>query len=237
MYEMSARIRFSETDETGHLSMSGLLRLFEDCGYFHALARGEGHQPGKPVLRTWYLLSWHIEAYRMPAVGDEVRIGTWIYGCGASVARKQLVLFDAAGERLAAGDTLWVYMDVAAERPTLPPPGIWLPEDYGERIPLGRTLRRITPSDPMADDTQKLPEDRVDARLLDINHHANNVLFTEYAMSLAGYRAGCRFLAAEFRRQAKAGATICPAVSSDAEGKTVTVFGTDGEILAVFRFE
>ena len=73
MFWKKFEIRFSETDESGCLSMSGLLRLFQDVGYFHALARGRGNTPvrtssgtvpapAENQKRTWYLLSWHIEA-------------------------------------------------------------------------------------------------------------------------------------------------------------------------------
>lgn len=37
MYEMSCKVRFSETDRNGVMSMNGLLRLFQDVGYAHAL--------------------------------------------------------------------------------------------------------------------------------------------------------------------------------------------------------
>ena len=42
MYEMSCKVRFSETDRNGVMSMNGLLRLFQDVGYAHALERGFG---------------------------------------------------------------------------------------------------------------------------------------------------------------------------------------------------
>lgn len=46
MYEASYRVRFSETGKDGKMSMNGVLRLFQDCGYEHALDRGFG-----PILR------------------------------------------------------------------------------------------------------------------------------------------------------------------------------------------
>lgn len=247
MFWKKFEIRFSETDESGCLSMSGLLRLFQDVGYFHALARGRGNTPvrtssgtvpapAENQKRTWYLLSWHIEAMRMPVCGEAVTAGTWIYFSGGSIAKKQLLLRSADGEILAVGDTRWVYMDVLTGQPAIPPEGVWLPEDFGERLPLAEKVERLRPRRPTDAETVALPHDCVDARLLDINHHANNVLFTEYAMTLASMRTGCRFLAAEFLRQAKAGAELCPYLSSDGEGKTVTVTDGEGTPYAVFRF-
>ena len=237
MFEMKVRVRFSETDENGRLSMSALLRLFQDCGYFHALARGQGNLPGTEKKETWYLLRWHIEAYEMPMCGDEVNVGTWIYSSGGSIARKQLVLADMDGRTLAVGDTMWVYMNVEDGTPALPPEGVWEDGDFGTPLPLGHPLRRIPTPDLTSPAIAALPRDTVDARLLDINHHANNVFFTEYAMSLSDARTGGCFLAAEFRRQAKAGVTLCPYLSADPTGKTVSVCDTEGSPYAVFRFE
>lgn len=236
MFEKNLQIRFSETGEDGKLSMSGLLRLFQDVGYFHALARGQGHLPGRPTKRTWYLLTWHIEAYEMPVAGDTVTVGTWIYSHGGPTARKQLCMKAQDGKLLAMGDTLWVYMDVAEGCPTVPPEGIWRAEDYGDRMPLVGTVRRLRAGQPTDEGIVQLPHDFVDERLLDINHHANNALFTEYAMSLAGARNGFPFLLVEFRHQARAGAELCPLLSVTSLAKTVTICDVDGGVYAVFQF-
>ena len=237
MYEMETRIRFSETDETGKLSMSGLLRLFQDCGYFHAVARGQGHTVDDGRTHTWYLLNWRIETLRMPCCAEPVRVATWIYAEGGSVAKKQVMLYDAAGEVLARGDTLWAYIDIATGTPALPPKGVWKPEDYGARIPLVWPLRRVKPIAPGAEGVITLPLDRVDGRMLDINRHANNVLFTEYALSLAAMQTPVRHLASEFLRQAKAGETLCPCLLRDGGGVTVSVMSRTGDVFALFRFE
>ena len=43
MYEASYRVRFSETGKDGKMSMNGVLRLFQDCGYALALILRRGH--------------------------------------------------------------------------------------------------------------------------------------------------------------------------------------------------
>ena len=74
MYEISCNVRFSETDRSGVMSMNGLLRLFQDVGYAHALERGFGLEFTKRTRCTWYLLSWQIEAFRMPAAGEHITL-------------------------------------------------------------------------------------------------------------------------------------------------------------------
>lgn len=236
MYEMCERVRFSETDESGRLSMSGLLRLFEDCGYFHAKARGQANCPSNKSPVSWYLIKWHIESYEMPLCGEEIKIGTWIYSNGGSIAHKQLALLDSLGRTLALGDTTWVCVDIKSGEPALPDEGVWLEEDFGEKLPLKRPLKRIEKCDLNSPETLALHHSTVSAQMLDINHHANNVLFTEYAMKLCGSSA-CKYLAAEFLKQAKPDDVLCPYVSQDLNGKTVTVCNSKSVPYALFRFE
>ena len=88
MYEMSCKVRFSETDRNGVMSMNGLLRLFQDVGYAHALERGFGLEYTGRTRCTWYLLSWQIEAFRMPRAGEEITLRTCIYErCPAELQR------------------------------------------------------------------------------------------------------------------------------------------------------
>ncbi len=237
MYEMDARVRFSETDESGRLSMSGLLRLFQDCGYFHALARGQANTPNSKNPTTWFLLKWHIEAYEMPLCGDKIKIGTWIYSSGESIAHKQLVLLDKFGKTLALGDTMWVCVDADTGKPALPRDGVWLEEDYGERLALKHRLGRIAECNPNSPKTTAMPKGIVDEKMLDINRHANNVMLTEYAMSAAGCCSSCTFLVAEFLKQAKPGQTLYPYIEEDENGKTVSVCNADRVSFARFRFE
>ena len=112
MYEMSCKVRFSETDRNGVMSMNGLLRLFQDVGYAHALERGFGLEYTGRTRCTWYLLSWQIEAFRMPRAGEKITLRTCIYDMRASLAHKSIAMYDSDGNCLALGDTMWVYVNV-----------------------------------------------------------------------------------------------------------------------------
>ncbi|MGN1186891.1 MAG: acyl-[acyl-carrier-protein] thioesterase [Lachnospiraceae bacterium] len=252
MYEMPCRIRFSETDKSGRLSMNGLLRLFQDCGYNHAIDRGYGLKYTERTHCTWYLLSWQIEAHRMPLVGEEVVMRTCIYDMQASLARKSIAMYDGSGECLATGDTMWVYMDVYKQEPVEPKdiPGRevqndgeegtqegWLPEDYGDKIPMSVRSRRII----VPDDVMALKPCRVNSYLIDTNGHANNVRLTELAMSLTNADGGdCIQLRAEFKKQVKADSMIYPYIkeSHHNDSNVITAAFRDeyGNTLTVFEF-
>lgn len=214
MYEISCRVRFSETDKYGKMSMNGVLRLFQDCGYEHALDRGFGFDYTQRTHCTWYLISWDIEIIDAPHAGDEIVVKTYIYDMQESLAKKYIAMYDKNGKCLAKADTVWVYMNVDTQRPTIPDRNNmgWLPQDFGDRPDGNLPRKRIA----MPSGGMKLGACKINDYMLDTNGHANNVRLTELAMSLVGADDGkCNYLRAEFKRQVIPGSTVNASVKKD----------------------
>lgn len=235
MYEFSCRIRFSEIDRSGRLSMGGLLRLFQDVGYAHAIDRGLGLEYTERTHCTWFLLSWQIHKIAMPLVGQKVYIRTSIYQMQATIARKSIAMYDEKDQLLAIGDTMWTYMDVEEQQPKVPKDGVWLPEDFGERMELPKMSRRIL----VPKDGLYLEPILITPYYVDTNEHANNVRLTELAMKLCGADGGCNCLRAEFRKQTKENSFVYPYLANVKEPKSAVVVlrNEAGEDHAVFYFE
>lgn len=232
MYSMNCRIRYSETDRDGKLSMNGLLRLFQDVGYNHAIDRNLGMEYTEKTRCTWYLLSWQICSIEMPAAGEQVTVSTYIYDCQASLAYKSIELRDLHGRLLAVGDTKWVHMNIDRQEPYDAPDGQWLETDFGKKAEMPPMSRRIeVPKD------MKIGEKTyIKPYLIDTNGHANNVRLTELAMSISGADAGCVTLRAEFKKQVGKDTFVYPYIA-DKENGVVTVFKDEkGETLSVFEF-
>lgn len=254
MYEMSCSVRFSETERNGVMSMNGLLRLFQDVGYAHALDRGFGLDYTKRTRCTWYLLSWQINAFRMPRAGERIRLATCIYDMRASLAHKSIAMYDAGGNCLALGDTMWVYMNVDRQEPVVPEnitgeqtngSGVWLNEDFDHRIePFGTNMPAVTAASrriKIPSDAAAMPPCKIEAYLLDTNGHANNVRLTEFAMRISGAdNESCRGLRAEFKEQVKADSMVYPLIKKDRHDNaavTTIAFNNDtGHTMAVFEF-
>ena len=233
MFEMRCRIRYSEIDHTGKLSMSGLLRLFQDCGYEHARLRNLDFSYTERTRCTWYLLSWYIHAYKMPAVGEDVTVSTWISSASSAVARKSLELRDRNGELLAAGDTMWVYMNVDTQQPAEQPENLWAEADFGNPVEMPDKCRRIL----IKGEEQPLPELIAPMTLIDTNNHANNVKLTELAMQLCGMELSCEALRAEFKQQVSGGMTLRPVFSEDSRQRFLSLRNTAGQTMATFSFQ
>lgn len=228
MFEQNCQIRFSEIDQTGHLSMEGLLRLFQDIGYAHAQERNLGTDYTREHHFTWYLLSWNIHAIDMPKLGEHVTMKTWFYKLQGTLARKNVMMYDDHGKCLAAADTMWVYIDVETQKPAMAPAGQWPKEDFSDRSSLvSDGARRIPLICVGAEPVIALPPKQVTAYLLDPNHHANNTKLVELAMHVSGISdMNCHVLKAEFKRQILPDITIYPYKEE-----------RDGEILVAFKDE
>lgn len=59
MYAFDSRIRYSETDSEGYLTLDALLNYFQDCSTFHSEDVGLGIGYMKEIGQVWVLSSWH----------------------------------------------------------------------------------------------------------------------------------------------------------------------------------
>ena len=198
MVTSDGRVRYSETDATGRLSMTGLLRLFQDLNYLAVedVGRGIGYQTAHRA--AWYLLSWDVRLDAPPALSDPYRFEAAFYRRSGSLAKKYMTLTDKAGDVLATADTRWAFVDTVTGEPLPCPP------DYFGDDPL-TDAPRATGSGArirLPDDAEHLAPLTVGDALIDENGHANNVRLTELAMTLAGFDTGCRRLRGTIRRSA-----------------------------------
>lgn len=66
MYFFSSRVRYSETDETGNLSLSGLMDYLQDCCLFQSEYLGVGPEYLRERHCLWLVTGWQIVIDRYP---------------------------------------------------------------------------------------------------------------------------------------------------------------------------
>ena len=66
MYEMKARIRYSEVGTDGKLMLSALVNYFQDCSTFQSEDLGVGVQHLKEQHGAWLMNFWQIQVSRYP---------------------------------------------------------------------------------------------------------------------------------------------------------------------------
>ncbi len=229
MTPVSHRIRYSETDLTGHLSMPGLMRLFQDLNYLEVEDAGRGIAYQSAHGAAWYMLSWDVHMIRAPKLSETVYFSCFFYQMHGALAKKYMCLKDVAGEVLAYALTRWAFVDIKTGTPTPCPNDYW-----------GLITPDVLPTDikPTArirlKETQKLMPLAVTRSLIDENGHVNNVFFSELAMSLMGYETGACALQAEFIQQSHEGDMLFPVLSHGKDSSAISFLDKNGVPYANF---
>ncbi|WP_346696155.1 acyl-[acyl-carrier-protein] thioesterase [Thermophilibacter mediterraneus] len=234
-FAFEGRVRYSECDEAGRLSLFSLTNYLQDCSSFQSVEIGSGIDGLEGRGLAWVLANWRIEVDRIPAFGEGVRVSTWCYEMTRAHARRNFTI-EAGGSEVVRADSQWFAYDAARGRATR------VPEDQlaylADRPPLamGPLGRRIVPEGP----GEARPPIVVERRDIDTNHHVNNARYVSFALrALDG--AGLEVpeapltLQVQYRAMTFLGDALVPVVHRAEGGCDVDLTGDDGATRAVVR--
>ena len=221
MYTFNSRIRYSETDSEGKLTMAALINYFQDCSTFHSEDVGLGIQYLRERSLVWVLSSWQILVDRYPQMGENVTVGTCPYDMRGFLGYRNFWLADEKGNYIAKANTLWSLLNTNTGKPSA------ITEDMAEGYGLGEKLemeyapRKIAV--PQGGVTQEIIV--VKKHHIDANHHVNNQQFVDMAMDFLPEDFAVGQLRAEYKKQAFLDDVLVPCVV--AEGAKTVVSLTD----------
>lgn len=233
-YEFSGRVRYSETDENGRLSVPALINYFQDCSTFQSDEVGEGIRQLREQHRAWILASWQIDLIRMPRLHEEVTAATWAYEFKDFYGLRNFTLTDERGNLAARANSVWVYFDVEHQRPVKVSQEV--AKRYAPQEPLEMDYASRKIRIPRGQEIQKEEPFQIGRHHLDTNHHVNN---GEYIRMAADYLpegfqiAGIR---AEYRKQARLNDRIIPGICRNGENVLVLLNGEDEKPYALVEF-
>lgn len=235
MYSFDARVRYSECDETGRLSLFSAINYLQDCSTFQSAGMGLGIDGLEPRGLAWVLANWLVEVDRLPAFSEGVTVSTWCYEMTRAHALRNFQI-EAGGEPVVRANSQWFVYDVARGRATR------VPEDQrryltGEApLDMPGPERRLRPEGPATE----APRLRVARRHLDTNRHVNNARYVAYALDAleaVGVAAPepPLTLQAQYRSMAFLGDVVCPRVHVCEGGCDVDLGDEAGRTYAVIR--
>lgn len=204
MYEFTGKIRYSETDSEGRLSLVSLLDYFQDCSTFHSESLQVGLDYLKEQHMVWVLTSWQIVVNRYPKLCEEVTVGTFPYEFKGCLGSRNFYMKDAAGNFLAYANSLWSLMNVQTGKLVVPTDKMLQAYKLEPRLEMEYAPRKIqVPEIPGDGETAEWKESiTVRPHHLDTNHHVNNGQYIRMAMSLLPEHVTVKQLRAEYKRQA-----------------------------------
>ncbi len=232
-YTFDSRIRYSETDSEGKLTLSGLLNYFQDCSTFQSEMLGVGWKYMKEKHLVWVLSSWQIVVERYPTLCEKVQIGTMPTEFKIFLGSRNFFMKDADGNYLAKANSLWSLLSTDTMKP------IVVPDDIVEKYGLEPPLKMEYASRKIA-----VPEGGkqgepiiVKEHHLDTNHHVNNGQYVSMALDCLSQRGAAgpaeerkvRQLRAEYKMQAFLDDILYPYVVEDGEKRIVSLRNENGK--------
>ncbi len=223
MYSFSERIRFSEADENGKISIASILNLFQDCAIFQSEDKGVGLDYMKELNMIWALSFWQIDVIKYPKRGERVNVNTVPYDFKSFLGYRSFSLTNENGETLAVANSVWSLLDVDTFTPRRFTDKMLEAYACGEPIPMDKTGRKI--------ELPKTGEDRnpitVTPDYLDSNHHVNNGKYVAIAQSLLPQGIEIKRLRAEYKKQAFCKDVFYPMYSQNGDKYVITLNSAD----------
>lgn len=233
MYTFESRIRYSETDSEGKLTMASLINYFQDCSTFHSEDLGLGVSYLKERHLVWVLSSWQIVVERYPALCERVVTGTQPYDMKGFLGYRNFAMMDGDGRYIAKANSLWSLLDTDTGHPTMVPQEMLEGYRLGEKLEMAYAPRRITL--PTAGTVMEPLV--VKRHHLDTNHHVNNQQFIDMAMEYLpdGFVVGQ--VRAEYKKQAFLDDILMPRVVADGNAVFVSLEDEAGKTYATMEFK
>ena len=117
MYSFQDKVRYSEVDRHGKLSIPAVVNYLQDCSTFQSEALGVGIEHLKKVHRAWLLTSWQIDLLEDMHIGEDIKVGTWSYSAKGVYGYRNFVIRTLEDRPLVNADSLWVFVDTESGKP------------------------------------------------------------------------------------------------------------------------
>lgn len=229
MYSFDTRVRYSETDAAGKLTLEAILDYFQDVSTFHSEDLGLGIKFLEEHHLAWVLTSWQIVVERYPECCEFIKVTTFPYDFKGFMGNRNFFLEDASGKKSAYANSIWTLMNLEKERPERPT------EEMKERYVIEPKLdmeyapRKIEIPESF---TQQKPI-RIREYHMDTNQHVNNGQYLRMAMKYVENDFIVHQMRAEYKKSAKIGDIIIPQVSEEVGKYTVSLNTETGEVYAI----
>ncbi|HIS56077.1 MAG: acyl-[acyl-carrier-protein] thioesterase [Lachnospiraceae bacterium] len=232
MYTFSSRVRYSEIDASGNISLNAIINYFQDCTTFHSEDVGKGILRLKEEHKVWMLSSWQIVIEKYPVFGQNIIIGTQPYDFKGMLGFRNFVIMDENRYPVVKANSIWCLLDTDTGRPIRVSEEDAACYGTGEKLDMEYADRKIA----IPAGGKEMEPFFVRPHQIDTNHHVNN---GEYVLMAREYLPeGCviRQVRAEYKRQAVLGDKMLPTVIRADNGYVVVLNNENNSPYAVVEF-
>ena len=232
MYTFESRIRYSEADNNGKLTMASLLNYFQDVTTFHSESLGLGVKAMKEKQQAWVLNSWQIVVEEMPEYCDRVTVGTMPYDFKGFFGSRNFFMKAEDGSYLAKGNSLWTLLDLQNGRPTVPSEEMLNAYALSPKLDMEYAPRKIVLPTKM-EDAEPIT---VKKHHLDTNNHVNNAKYVMLAEQYLPEGFKVKEIRVEYKIAAVLGDRMIPRVTITENMVTVALVTSAGKLYVAVQF-
>ena len=235
MYTFDGRIRYSETDPDGYLTIEALIDYFQDCSTFQSEDLGVGIGYLQSHHFGWLVNFWQIDIHRLPKQAEYIVTGTSPYMVKGFMGLRNFMMETRDGERLVNANSVWTLMDMVNMLPAHCTQEILDAYELFPKFDMEYLPRKIRvpaeggiPQEPV----------HITEQHLDSNLHVNNGQYVRIALAGEPDEHSIRRLCAEYKRQAHLGDTITPVLYGERSGEhLIALTADDGGVYCTVRIE
>lgn len=217
IYEFSGRVRYSEIDHRGTMTLPALINYFQDCSTFHSESIGLGMERLKLKKKAWVLSYWQIIIDRYPKLYEKITTGTFATEFKGLFGNRNFYMKDEEGGRIACANSIWVFMDLEKGRPCRPAEEDIAPYGVNEPLDMPYEDRKISVPE-VFEDREPFP---VRKYHIDTNEHVNNCQYVQMALEMLSGDISVRQVRVDYKKSAVLGDIMYPGVAQD-QGRIVT---------------
>ena len=232
MYTFDSKVRYSETDSEGKLTIGALLNYFQDSCTFQSEEIGLGVEYAEREHHAWVLSAWQIVVDRYPKLCEEVTVGTFPYDFKGFLGSRNFVLMTGDGTCLAKANSLWTLLSTDTGRPQMPSEKMLASYPLEEKLDMDYAPRKIAIAE--GGETKEILV--VKKHHLDTNHHVNNVQYVNMAMEYLPEHFVVTQMRAEYKMQAFLDDVLIPYVVSIAGGYVISFSNEAGKPYVIVEF-
>lgn len=233
MYSFKSKVRYSEIDSEGRLTLYAILNYLQDASTFHSEELNLGIVYLSEKKLAWVLSYWQVDVLRYPKLGEEIEIGTFPYEFKGFLGYRNFVIKDSEGNILVKANSIWTLMDIQKGRPSKPTSEMLSGYTLEPKISMEYLERKIVIPDTEVQTMDKL---MIRKHNIDTNQHVNNAQYVLIAMDYLEDLQRVTRLQAEYKKSALLGNVIVPSVRKTNENTMISLNSEQGECYANILF-
>ena len=230
MYTFETKIRYSEVDPEGKLSVKALVNYLQDCSTFQSAEVGYGVDYLFPLGLAWVVNFWQIDIIRYPKLCENVTVGTLPYSFKGFIGHRNFVMKDENDKFLVKATSIWTLLDMNNGKPVRPTEEHVKAYPVEEKIAMEYLPRKIA----IPENLTRCDNVEIKKYHLDTNKHVNNGQFISIAMDQLETERPVERIRVEYKKQAHLGDVLTPYIGDALDDRKVVVLkNADDEVVCV----